>query len=151
MLTVAALVAATLTAIALDQTAKARRASGLAVARELAAAAVANLDVDHQLAILLALQALRTDQEVDDSIDPRVEEVLRRAAPAVSDRHEPDRGNGHREPPRSRPTEPRSRSSVVMDRSGYGIFGTAHGPWRSALLRSHAAPMLRVRGSSKLI
>ena len=95
VLTVAALVAATLTAVALDQTAKAQRASGLAVARELAAAAVANLDVDHELAILLALQALRTDLEVDDSLDPRVEEVLRRAAPARHDRHEPDPGNGH--------------------------------------------------------
>lgn len=83
VVTLAALVAATLTAVALDQTATARRASGLAVARELAAAAVANLDVDHQLAILLALRALRTDREVDESIDPRVEEVLRRAAPAV--------------------------------------------------------------------
>jgi WD40 repeat protein len=96
VLTVAALVAATLTAVALDQTAKARRASGLAVARELAAAAVANLDVDHQLAILLALQALRTAHEVDDSIDPRVEEVLRRAAPAVTIDTSPIVGTGIR-------------------------------------------------------
>ncbi|MCI0633161.1 MAG: hypothetical protein L0206_04490 [Actinobacteria bacterium] len=84
VLTVAALVAAALTAVALNQTGRARRASGLAVARELAAAASANLEVDRELAILLALEALRTARDVDQSIDPRVEEVLRRAAPAVA-------------------------------------------------------------------
>jgi DNA-binding SARP family transcriptional activator/WD40 repeat protein len=96
VLTVAALVAATLTAVALDQTAKARRASGLAIARELAAAAVANLEVNHQLAILLAIQALRTAREVDDSIDPRVEDVLRRAAPTLSIDASPIVGTGIR-------------------------------------------------------
>ena len=96
VLTVAALVAATLTAVGLDQTAKARRASGIALARELASAAMANLEVDHQLAILLALRALRTDLEVDHSLDPRVEEVLRRAAPAVRIDTSPIVGTGIR-------------------------------------------------------
>ena len=96
VLTVAALVAATLTAVALDQTAKARRASGIAVARELAAAAVANLDVDHELAILLALRALRTDLEAEHSLDPRVEEVLRRAAPTLRIDTSPILGTGIR-------------------------------------------------------
>jgi DNA-binding SARP family transcriptional activator/WD40 repeat protein len=96
VLTIAALVAATLTAVALDQTAKARRASGLAVARELAAAAVANLDVDHQLATLLALRALQTDLEAEDSIDPRVEEVLRRTAPTLRIDTSPIVGTGIR-------------------------------------------------------
>jgi Novel STAND NTPase 1 len=84
VLTVAALVAGTLTALALTQSARAERASRLAAARELAAAAAANLKVDRQLATLLALEALRTSRGVDPSIDPQVEDVLRRAAPAVA-------------------------------------------------------------------
>ena len=84
VLTVAALVAATLTAVALDQNANAQRASRLAAARELAAAASANLEVDRELTILLALEALRTTRDVDGTVVPEVEEVLRRAAPAVA-------------------------------------------------------------------
>ncbi len=84
VLTVAALVAGTLTAFALNESAKAERASRLAAARELAAAAAANLEVDHQLATLLALEAFRTARSVDQRIDPQVEDVLRRAAPAVT-------------------------------------------------------------------
>jgi DNA-binding SARP family transcriptional activator/WD40 repeat protein len=84
VLAVAALVAGTLTVFALNQSARAERASRLATTRELAAAANANLDVDHQLATLLALEALRTARGVDQSIDPQVEDVLRRAAPALA-------------------------------------------------------------------
>jgi WD40 repeat protein len=80
VLAVAALLAGTLTALALNQSARAEHASRLAAARELAAAANANLKVDHQLAALLALEALRTSPDVD----PQVEDVLRRAAPAVT-------------------------------------------------------------------
>ena len=84
VLTAAALVAGTLTVLALNQSARAERASRLATTRELAAAANANLEVDHQLATLLALEALRTSPDVDQEIDPQVEDVLRRAAPAVT-------------------------------------------------------------------
>jgi WD40 repeat protein len=84
VLTVAALVAGTLTALALNQSARAERASRLATTRELVAAANANLEVDHQLASLLALEALRTSPDVDQGIDPQVEDVLRRAGPAVT-------------------------------------------------------------------
>jgi WD40 repeat protein len=84
VLTVAALLAGALTVFALNQTAKAGRASRLAAVRELATAAAANLEVDHQLATLLALEALETARSVDLSIDPQVEDVLRRAAPAVA-------------------------------------------------------------------
>ena len=80
VLTAAVLVAGTLTAIALDRNASATRASRLATALELAAGAAANLDVDRELAILLALESVR----VNDGIAlPEAEEILRRTT-AVS-------------------------------------------------------------------
>ena len=84
-LTAAALVAGTLTAIALNQNAKAQRASSLAAGRELARwrRRRTSTSID-QLAILLALEALRTTQGVDGNVLPEAEEVLRRAAPAVA-------------------------------------------------------------------
>jgi DNA-binding SARP family transcriptional activator len=81
---VAALVAGMLTAFALDQSRSAKRASRLAAARELAAAAAANLATDRQLAILLALRALGTSPGPDGTALPQAEEVLRRAATAVA-------------------------------------------------------------------
>jgi Novel STAND NTPase 1 len=83
-LTAAALVAGTLTAIILNRNASAQRASSLAGGRELLAGAVKNLDVDRQLAILLALEALRTTQGVDGNVLPEAEQFLRRAVPAVA-------------------------------------------------------------------
>jgi DNA-binding SARP family transcriptional activator/WD40 repeat protein len=83
-LTAAALVSGTLTAIALNRNASAQRASGLASARELLAGAAKNLEVDRELAILLALEALRTTQGVGGTVLPEAEEFLRRAAPAVA-------------------------------------------------------------------
>jgi DNA-binding SARP family transcriptional activator/WD40 repeat protein len=83
-LTAAALVAGTLTAIALNRNASAQRASSLATGRELLAGAAKNLEADRQLAILLALEALRTTQGVDGTVLPEAEEFLRRAAPAVA-------------------------------------------------------------------
>lgn len=84
VLTAAVVVAGTLTAIAVDRDAEARRASRLATARELASAATANLEIDGELAILLALEAVRTAGDVDGTLLPQAEEVLRRAAPAVA-------------------------------------------------------------------
>jgi WD40 repeat protein len=83
-LTAAALVAGTLTAIILNRNASAQRASSLAAGRELLAGAAKNLDVDRQLAILLAVEALRTMQGVDGNVPPEAEQVLRRAVPAVA-------------------------------------------------------------------
>ena len=83
-LTAAALVAGTLSAIALNRNASAQRASSLAGGRELLAGAAKNLDVDRQLAILLALEALRTTRGVGGTVLPEAEEFLRRAAPAVA-------------------------------------------------------------------
>ena len=60
VLTAAVVVAATLTAIAVNRNAEAQRASRLAGARELASAATANLQTDHELALLIALEAVRS-------------------------------------------------------------------------------------------
>jgi DNA-binding SARP family transcriptional activator/WD40 repeat protein len=79
---VAALVAASLAVIAKRQSDRADRESRIATARELASAAAAKLEVDPQLALLLALEAVRTYG--DDAAVPQAEEILRRAAPAVS-------------------------------------------------------------------
>ena len=84
VLAAAALVAGTLTTVALKQSRSAQRASRLAAARELAAAAAANLATDRQLAILLALKAIGTSPGPDGTTLPEAEEVLRRAATAVA-------------------------------------------------------------------
>jgi DNA-binding SARP family transcriptional activator len=81
---VAALVAASLAVIAKRQSDRAGRESRVATARELASAAAANLEVDPQLALLLALEAVRTYGDGGDAAVPQAEEILRRAAPAVS-------------------------------------------------------------------
>ena len=82
-LTAGAVVAGTLTAIALNRNASAQRSSRVATARELLTAA-ANLDIDRELAILLGLEAARTTQDADGTVLPEVANFLRRAAPAVA-------------------------------------------------------------------
>ncbi len=51
----------------------------IASARELAAAAVANLDVDPERSILLALEAVDATWEADRTVEPEAEEALHRA------------------------------------------------------------------------
>ena len=81
VLTAGVLVAGTLTAIAVDRNSTAQRATRLAFARELAAASFANLEVDRELAVLLALESLR----INDGVAlPQAEESLRRAGTAVA-------------------------------------------------------------------
>jgi WD40 repeat protein/DNA-binding CsgD family transcriptional regulator len=74
-----ALVASALTAFASSQRRAAQREARLAAARELAAAAVANLDVDPERSILLAREAVDTTWEVDGTVVPEAEEALHRA------------------------------------------------------------------------
>ena len=81
-LTAAVVVAVTLTTIAVNRNAEAQRASRLATVRELVSAATANLERDPELALMLALEAARTP--VDGALIPEAEELLRRAAPALS-------------------------------------------------------------------
>jgi WD40 repeat protein len=79
VLTVAALIAAGLTAFAFTQRGRAEREGRVAVARELAAAAVANLEADPERSILLALEAVDLTRSVDGSVLPEAEEALHRA------------------------------------------------------------------------
>ncbi len=76
---VAAHVASTLTAVALNQRERARSQARVATARELAAASLANLEVDPELSILLALEAVRTTRSVDGTVLSEAEDVLHRA------------------------------------------------------------------------
>ena len=82
VLTVGALVAASLALVATDRGRKAEREARVAMARELAAAAVANLDVDTERSMLLALEAVETTYRVDGTVLPEAEEVLHRALQA---------------------------------------------------------------------
>ena len=83
VLVAAALVAATLTAIAAGQRGRAERGERIATARELASAATANLEVDPQRSILLALAAVDTTRQ-DGTVLREAEEALHRAV--ASDR-----------------------------------------------------------------
>ena len=75
----AALVATTLTVVAVSQRGRAEDEARVARARELAAAAVANLGVDPERSILLALAAVDATWEVDRTVVPQAEEALHQA------------------------------------------------------------------------
>jgi WD40 repeat protein len=79
VLAAAALVAIGLTVFAYTQQQRAEREARVAGARELSAAAVANLDVDPERSILLALEAVDRTRAVDGSVLPEAEEALHRA------------------------------------------------------------------------
>jgi WD40 repeat protein/DNA-binding SARP family transcriptional activator len=74
----AAIVAAVLTAFAFEQRDHAKREARISDARELAAASVANLEVDPELSILLARQAVR-EAEVDGVALPDAADALHQA------------------------------------------------------------------------
>jgi WD40 repeat protein len=76
VLAVAALVAGTLTVISTRQGSTAEDAARVAEARELAAAAVANLGTDAELAVLLATEAVELTRSVDGTILPEAEDAL---------------------------------------------------------------------------
>jgi WD40 repeat protein/serine/threonine protein kinase/DNA-binding SARP family transcriptional activator len=82
VLTAAALIAISLVVVARNQRNRAEHESLIASARELAAAAVANLDVDVERSMLLALEAVETTYRVDGTVLPEAEEVLHRAMQA---------------------------------------------------------------------
>ncbi len=82
----AALIAGSLTVVATNQSGRAgreaeraEREARIAKARELAAAAVANLEVDPELSVLLATEAIETTRSSDGTVLPEVEEALHRA------------------------------------------------------------------------
>jgi WD40 repeat protein/DNA-binding SARP family transcriptional activator len=75
----AALVASTLTLVAMDQRGRAEAEARVSQAREIAAAAVADLDVDPERSILLAMEAVDETRSVDGYVFPEAEEALHRA------------------------------------------------------------------------
>jgi WD40 repeat protein len=79
VLAAAALVAASLTVVATNQSGRAEHEARIATARELAAAAIANLQADPERSILLALEAVRTTRSVDGTVLREAEEALHRA------------------------------------------------------------------------
>jgi WD40 repeat protein/class 3 adenylate cyclase len=82
VVTVAALVAAGLSVVAVDQRGKAQRQARVANARELAVASVANLETDPELSMLLALRSVETTREPDGVILRDSEEALHQAVGA---------------------------------------------------------------------
>ena len=82
VLAVGATAAAALTVFAFDQRADAERERRLAVVRELSAAAIADLDVDAERSVLLALAAVRTSQSGDGQVAPEAVDALHRAVGA---------------------------------------------------------------------
>jgi WD40 repeat protein/class 3 adenylate cyclase len=82
VLAAAALVAVGLTVFATTQQGKAKREERNATARELAAASVANLEVDPERSILLALEAVDTTRGPDGRVLPEAVEALHRGVVA---------------------------------------------------------------------
>src|SRR5262245_6118410 len=78
----AALVATTLTVIAVNQRGRAEAETRLSRARELAGASVANLDIDAERSVLLAMEAVDTTRSVDGSVLPEARDALHRAVEA---------------------------------------------------------------------
>ena len=89
---VAALIAGTLTIVATDQSERASRQAGIASARELAAASIANLEVDPDLSILLAQAAVDQTRTVDGTVLPEAEEALHQSRHRLPDRRVVPRG-----------------------------------------------------------
>ena len=76
---VATVIAATLTVIAMRQSDQAEREATIATARELAAAAVGNLEADPERSVLLALEAVDTTRRNGGDALPEAVEALHRA------------------------------------------------------------------------
>jgi WD40 repeat protein/DNA-binding SARP family transcriptional activator len=79
---VAALVAGSLTIVATNQSERASREARVATSRELASAAVANLEVDPERSILLAMEAVDVTRSTDGTVSREAEEALHRAITA---------------------------------------------------------------------
>lgn len=82
VLAVATLVGGSLAALATSQGGRAEREARSARARELAAVSVANVDVDPELSILLAVEAVRTTRSADGAVLAEAHEALHRAVVA---------------------------------------------------------------------
>jgi WD40 repeat protein/DNA-binding SARP family transcriptional activator len=79
---VAALVAGALTIVATDQRTRAADAARVSRARELAAAAVSNVDLDPERSVLLGIEAIEETRSFDGSVLPEAEGALHSAVVA---------------------------------------------------------------------
>jgi WD40 repeat protein/DNA-binding SARP family transcriptional activator len=79
---VAAVVATTLTVVAMDQRGRAQQEARIASATGLAATAVANIEADPELSVLLAIEAVEATRRVDGTVRQEAEEALHRAVVA---------------------------------------------------------------------
>ena len=79
---IATLVAASLTIVARNQSTRASREERIARSRELASAAIANIDVDPERSVLLAIAAVKVTRSSDGSVLPEAEEALHEAVSA---------------------------------------------------------------------
>ena len=75
----AAVVATTLTVVAASQRDRAEQGARISTARELAAASAANLEVDPELSVLLAIEAVEATRSDDGTVLREAEEALHRA------------------------------------------------------------------------
>ena len=73
------MIAGALTVFAMRQSSRAASEERNATAREIAAASVANLEVDPERSILLALEAIETTRGPDGIVLPEAEDALHRA------------------------------------------------------------------------
>jgi len=78
----AGLIATTLTIVATKQRSRAEREAGVATARELAASALANLEADPEVSVLLAIEAVEATRSADGTVLREAEEALHRAVVA---------------------------------------------------------------------
>src|SRR5215203_4714693 len=78
----AGLVATTLTIVATNQRSRAEREAGVATARELAAAALVNLESEPEVSVLLAIKAVEATRSADGTVLREAEEALHRAVVA---------------------------------------------------------------------
>lgn len=119
VLGVGVLLTAALAVFAFDQQGRAEREARVATARELAAAALANLDVDPDLSILLALEAIEVTRNSDGIVLREAQEALH-AAVLVSRVVE-------REPPGDSVWTPDGRHFAVVEGEALLIRETASG------------------------
>src|SRR5215218_8415185 len=82
VLAAAALIATTLTVVATKQRSRAEREAGVATARELAAGALANLEADPEVSVLLAIEAVEATRSRTGTALREAEEALHRAVVA---------------------------------------------------------------------
>jgi WD40 repeat protein len=82
VLAAAALIAGSLTVVATNQSRRASREARIATARELTAASVANLEIDPELSVLLAMEAVEATRSLGGTVLPETEEALHRAVVA---------------------------------------------------------------------